>query len=616
MSNAFSNRIGVTIEEGIANALFLNSGISTRNIGLLTERIRGVAGLPVNMTSLKEDVKIFGGHNRNMYSSYVVENLFTNSGGYPVNIYQSRVVGVGSIASKIELAQNAGTPTTVVTSTTQNASASQPQTQKINLNAIAIDETVRITISVGGATPTNAMQEFTRVAGANGLANVINAVKDWATGLSIAGGFVVSTDVDGSVLITSSANNLPFSVTLVNPESASEAILIFHAGMQGSKDVGVWGNELRVRVYPVGDPNGSEDGYFTQVFYQGYLVESFTSVGADFINLADQINQRSGFVMAELGNPALELTTTFDAGLAGGVYNSPTEADFTPRYDPVTEEALGMAVFDSVDVQIIACPEVFSTNFARQCEDFARTNLKHFVFTMPYLATEAVLEQYYNTLATPDQSFASGYLEWVEVPADKIGNKIWIPQTGYILGAGYIRKAGLYNGDVWTPPAGVETNSRGIFRFTHQDLNDDKMSRFVKKWRCNVSKYIKNVGFCAWSSRTYSNNSLFESIHVRLETNWLVRSIEARNTKFMQRLLSPSLEKTIKTDNLVWFKNLYEKGGIEQSIAFSDAVVIDIEISKEDRKEAEMVIAWIPPECLEHLHIRVNRNDGVLVTNF
>ena len=34
------------------------------------------------------------------------------------------------------------------------------------------------------------------------------------------------------------------------------------------------------------------------------------------------------------------------------------------------------------------------------------------------------------------------------------------------------------------------------------------------------------------------------------------------------------------------------------------------------RKEAEMDIYWIPPECLEHIHIRMNRNDGILILNF
>ena len=232
------------------------------------------------------------------------------------------------------------------------------------------------------------------------------------------------------------------------------------------------------------------------------------------------------------------------------------------------------------------------------------------------MATESVVETYYNGLVTPDQSFCNSILNWAEVPADQEGNKIWIPSIGYALGAGYIRKSGLHNGYVWIPPAGVETNSNGIFRFTHDNLSSDTLGRYVKKWRTNVVKYIKNVGFCLWSSRTYSNNDLFESIHVRLETNWLIENVKLRNEKFVQRLNTPTLQKEIKVDNLIWFKNLYEQGGIEASIPFEDAVIISVETLKENRKEMELEIAWIPPECIEHIHIKVSRNDGVLILNF
>lgn len=510
MSNAFSNRIGVTIEEGITNAVSIGSNVSTRNIGLLVERERGVAGKAILVNTLKEDRKIFGAHRKDMYSSYVVENLFNNSGGYPVNLYQSRIVGAGTLPA------------------------------------------------------------------------------------------VATLSID------------------------SEEVAKIYAGSFGEKDAGNWGNDLKVRVYAVAT-NNNPNGTMMEVTYKGYIVERYFARADDadgylssgHFDVMEQANKLSQYIMCEiLETEDTVVDVTYDLTLTGGVYISPTDAEMTPSYDVVTGEPKGMATFDSVDVQIIACPEVFSIAFARACEDFCRVNLKHFIFNMPYLATEDVVASYTADLMTPDQSFASAYLEWCEVPADLDGNKIWIPQIGYVLGAGYIRKAGLNNGDVWTPPAGVETNSKSIYKFTHQDLNNDKKSRYVKVHKCNVVEYVNNVGFCIWSSRTYSTSELFESIHVRLETNWLLKNIENRNKKFMQRIISPSMQKSIQADNLIWFKNLYERGGIEQSVAFSDAVMVTVTQSKENRKEVEMDIAWIPPECLEHIHIKLNRNDGVLITNF
>lgn len=609
MANAFQGRVGVTTEERVINAFNIGSDVSTKNIGMAVARQRGVAGKPILVNSLKEDKRIFGDHVSNMYSSYVVENLFNNLGGYPVNLYQLRVVGVGSLASKVVVKNASANTQQLIATTIRNASSTQSQRSTVKVLNAEVGDVFTISITNGGTTTgmvTATSNDETAVASAlvTSLANYLptgGTVTSSGDTITITGGGISSF-----TLVVSSTNN-----------PTSENIFEVVAGRGGEEDAGNWGNSLRVRVYPINHPNGSSDGYKMEVFYQGYLVENFISTGDNWQSLVNIVNQNSEYILINAIDlsVALELSV-FDSLLSGGVYVAPTQQNFDPKYNSVTGEAEGMAIFEGVDVQILACPEVFSPSFVKLCDDFARTNLKFFVFNMPYLANESVLETYYNALFTPDQSFIGGYLNWVEVPADSNGNKIWIPSIGYVLGAGYIKKAGLYNGYVWTPPAGTETNAKGIFRITHDTLSEDTLSRFIKKWRCNVMKFVKNVGFCTWSSRTYSNNPLFESIHIRLETNWIIQNVKIRNEKFLQRLITPSLYKEQRTDNLIWFKNIYEQGGIERSIPFADAVVITIEQSKENRKETEMEIAWIPPECNEHIHIKVSRNDGVLIINF
>lgn len=626
MANAFQGRVGVTTEERVINAFNIGSDVSTKNIGMAVARQRGVAGKPILVNSLKEDKRIFGDHVSNMYSSYVVENLFNNLGGYPVNLYQLRVVGAGSLASKVVVKNASANTQQLVVSTVSNASATQRQTSKMVVSNVGVGDEFTYTFSGMHDilnVPTPFSHTATITATTNVAKDVLQAIRLDLVAFknTLIGNFVTNTNTDidntGEFIVQGDMDS-PFNLsgTAVN-EPTSEDIFEVVAGRGGDEDAGDWGNSLRVRVYPINHPNGSSDGYKMEVFYQGYLVENFISNGTNWQTLVDIVNQNSEYVLINAINlsVALELGV-FDSALSGGVYVAPTQQNFDPKYNAVTGEAEGLAIFEGVDVQILACPEVFSPSFVKLCDDFARTNLKFFVFNMPYLANESVLETYYNALFTPDQSFIGGYLNWVEVPADSNGNKIWIPSIGYVLGAGYIKKAGLYNGYVWTPPAGTETNAKGIFRITHDTLSEDTLSRFIKKWRCNVIKFVKNVGFCTWSSRTYSNNPLFESIHIRLETNWIIQNLKIRNEKFLQRLITPSLYKEQRTDNLIWFKNIYEQGGIERSISFADAVVITIEQSKENRKETEMEIAWIPPECNEHIHIKVSRNDGVLIINF
>jgi len=617
MANAFMDKIGVTTEERVINAFNLGSDISTRNIGLLVERQRGVANKAILVNNLKEDKRIFGDHDPNMYSSYVVETLLNNTGGYSANLYQVRLVGAGSKSAKTKVQNGNVNSQTFTSATTQNADATQGQIDELEVTNVEIGDSFDITVSA--TTPLyNYNDTFTATTtSANDVLVGIKALLDTFYATLPPADQPTTAIVGGKLVITSPVNaTFTTSTSTTNSALLAEDIFEVVAGRQGEEDMGVWGNDLRTRVYPIGHVNGSPDGYKMEVFYKGYLVETYISDGTDWQSLVDAINQRSEFVMVNPIDLTKVLNVVFDASFSGGVYNAPTATDFEPKYNSVTQEPEGMAIFEGVDVQILACPEIFSVTYAKLCDDFARKILKFFVFNLPYLATESVIQSYYNALFSPDQSFCAGYLNWAEVPADQNGNKIWIPSIGYVLGSGYIRKAGLYNGYVWTPPAGIETNSKGIFRFTHDNLSEDTLGRYVKKWRCNVVKYVKNVGFCTWSSRTYSNNTLFESIHVRLETNWIIANVKVRNEKFIQRINTPSLQKDMKTDNLIWFKNLYEQGGIERSIKFEDAVIISVETLKENRKEMELEIAWIPPECIEHIHIKVSRNDGILILNF
>lgn len=625
-NNAFQGSVGVTTEERVANSFSLGSDVSTKNIGLAVARKRGVAGQPILINSLKEDRKIFGGHDKNMYSSYMVETLLNNTGGYPVNLYQVRVVGAGSVASRTTVKNSGQNDQQFLTTTVQNASSTQRQTSYIEVKNVGVGDKFTYTLSgmhdVANI-PTAYTHTATLTAVTDNEVDMLQLIRlDIVAFLStLVGNFSTSTDTQVtsmSKLYVQGIEAIPFNLSgNATNDVVSEDILEIVAGRQGEEDKGSWGNNLRVRVYPIGNLNGSQDGYKMEVVHEGYLVESFVSVGNDWQTLIDRVNQNSEYVLINALDLTKELNLgVFDSALGGGVYVAPTETDFVPKYNAITGEAEGLAIFDGVDAQILACPEVFSASFVAFADAFARKNLRLFVFNMPYLATETVLQSYYNALSTPDQSFVAGYLNWIEVPADSEGNKIWVPAIGYVLGSAYIRKGGLHNGYVWIPPAGTETNAKGVYRITHDVVSDDTLSRYIKSWRCNVVKYIKNIGFCVWSSRTYSNNPLYESIHIRLETNWIIENLKIRNEKYLQRLISPSLFKEQRTDNLIWFKNIYEQGGIEQSVSFADAVVVTIEQSKENRKESEMEVAWIPPECNEHIHIKLSRNDGVLIINF
>lgn len=603
----FSNRVGVTIEESVLNAMNLGSNVSTRNIGLLMERVRGVANKPTFVSSLKEDKKLFGDVNTNMYSPFVVESIFNNLNGFGINIFGIRIVGAGCVASTIQISNENANVQELTTEEVVAPSATEAQVNNITPSG-AFDIGDKFFVTKGATTLTYTATATTVDSIVAGIVAMIVAEK--VANPSGDFGDVTASEGAGFVILTADVVDTAFVQTSATENAGATAIFKLTAGRQGSEDVGTWGNDLAVKVFPKGDPNGLATEYLVELYYKGYLVETYKAT--NWLDIETQINQRSEYVIMEEVSYSVALTSSvFSGNFTGGVYNAPVEADYEPAYNSITGEAKGLALFEAVDVQILACPEIFSLAYVQKAEAFVKSKNKFFAFSMPYLATEATLETYFNGLFNPEQSYVSGFLNWGEV-SDGNGNKIWIPAIGYVIGAGFVRKAGIDSGNAWSVPAGLETRSSGFYRFTHEDKTDDNLSRYAKTFLCNSIKFVKNVGYCIWTSRTYSNNPLYMSSHIRLETNWLITNLLDRNEKFNQKLNTPELQKDIKMDNLIWFQNIYNKGGVERSVPFSDAVVIEVTTSKEDRKEVEMDIAWIPPECIEHLHIKLSRNDGIL----
>jgi hypothetical protein len=600
---AFNDRVGVTIEESISNAFTLGSGVSTRNVGLLMETERGVPNKPVLFNSLREFTRMFGTKQSSMYSAYVVESLFNNLNGYPANIYGVRIIDPTSEAATVVLKNQFSNIQEFEHITLQVATATQPQIDQLKPKNVDIGDVFTVTINGGTAD--------THTAVSTDPDAVVTAL---VTAIGTTSGVTATASPDGHYLIlTADDDDTPFTAVAAatNNNTVNEPIATVSAAYQGALDPGTWGNDLRIRVYPKDDPQGAKGAYLFVVYYKDKQVEQFT--GATWAELFADINARSEFVMVDTTDLTKDLTHGVFAGsLSGGTYEAPTEEMFEPAHDDVTFEPQGLAIFEGVDAQILACPEVFSTNFTAACEAFCRDNRRFFVFAAPYNATESVVEQYNNVLTTGDASFCAGYLNWLEVPAVG-GGVAWIPPTGFVLAAGYVRKSGAENGVAWSIPGGIGTVGRGFSRITEDAMSEDKIGRYAKKWSMNVIKYVPNVGPCIWTSRTYSANPLFQSIHIRLETNWLMETLLIRNARFVQRLNTPSLQREMLTDTRMFMRNIYDQGGVENSVPFDTAVVIEVITSKEDRKNVEETISWIPPEQVEHIHLRLSRNDGVLL---
>lgn len=393
-------------------------------------------------------------------------------------------------------------------------------------------------------------------------------------------------------------------------QEGATTILTIKAGYQGMGDPGTWGNKLKVKAYPKGDANGMVNDFLLEVYLNNIRKESF--FGATWEALMSKINIESSYILAEAGDFTSAFTVVDEVSLAGGAYIAPTQADMEPGIDAGTGLPKGMQLFESVDVQIVACPEFFSMEFHQKCDAFAKAHDKFYVLAPAMNATESILENLHNGMVTSERSHSAGFYNWVEVDNGN-GGRIWIPGIGYYLGAGFVRAAALNNGHVWTPPAGSNTRPVGIYRFSHEDITDAAMDRYATKWRINGVRYVNNRGYSIYTSRTYSSSPLFHSIHISLETNWLKAVLKERNQKYLQRINDTGLRNEMRLDTLAFMRNLYAEGGVENSVDFDTAVQVQVSVSPTDRKRIEEEMLWIPPETTEAIAITLSRNDGVLV---
>ena len=270
-TNAFSNMVGVTTEETVSNAFSLNSNLSTRNIGMLVERVRGIANQVKLVTSQKEDNLIYGGHNSNMYSSYVVESLFKNNGGYPTNLYECRIVGVGCVAASGEITNPGATTFTSLTVQVDDGDSNE-QVDTATLvsphagNVFTINlQTLNNAYTINYTAPSGSLATI--------LAGIKSAYDTAIDGDDSAPSSTINTEA-GTILFDASAVGNTFNLVVSWDMGSYAGVNLFDvtAAYQGNPDVGTWGNNLKVKAYPKDDPNGSPLGNIFQVFYNNTLV--------------------------------------------------------------------------------------------------------------------------------------------------------------------------------------------------------------------------------------------------------------------------------------------------------------------------------------------------------
>ena len=176
------------------------------------------------------------------------------------------------------------------------------------------------------------------------------------------------------------------------------------------------------------------------------------------------------------------------------------------------------------------------------------------VITFPVDFSESMAELYYNTLRSNDKSFmAGGYEGWITV-LDSNGNRVTIPNIGAVIGAAYLRTPYASGNYIHIPPGGLDSLFTTVVDVTPRSFTQATINRLVQNYLCNVLQYVEDTGWYVGTSRSYSTNSLYQSIHTRLQTSYYVRVLKNKLRFMEQKPNTPSIRQEALVELRTYFK--------------------------------------------------------------
>ena len=190
---------------------------------------------------------------------------------------------------------------------------------------------------------------------------------------------------------------------------------------------------------------------------------------------------------------------------------------------------------------------------------------------------------------------------------DSDGNRVTIPNIGAVIGAAYLRTPYASGNYIHIPPGGLDSLFTTVVDVTPRSFTQATINRLVQNYLCNVLQYVEDTGWYVGTSRSYSTNSLYQSIHTRLQTSYYVRVLKNKLRFMEQKPNTPSIRQEALVELRTYFKGEYDAGALENSVAFDKAYQAICDKSNnpagQDRKLVNITVMWIPTECIESLSL-------------
>lgn len=564
--------VGLTIVEGVANGATPYKEPSKRNIGLLGQFVRGAGFSPTKITNMEDFNVIFGGQSASFFGPGIVKSIFDEAGNAPVTMYLARVVGADSVV--------ANGVVSLVDGATMSADAGYKGKDDPGTWANGIE----VSLYTYGS-----------------------RVRDMFTLIVKYGDKQEQYNYSTLAEIQNAVNKVSKYVTI---EFSKEIEKLVFKALKGTVTTSTSSNEVI----------GVGTSFTTELAVGSVLYDN--SATKKIIGTVAAITSDTKLTLASRALTAVTSTAinkrddrVYTAVLSGGVDGEVLESDFYP-IESATDPK-GLACFDGYDVQIMACTEFHSLTMAKVLNEYLKRRKNPIgVVNLPLNADEGTAELYALELQTNTTSFMAGaYMGWTKVP-DENGNAMLIPAIGPILGAAYVRTPYLQGDFIHIPPGGSDSLFKNVLEVIPARLSQNSMNKLVQQFSCNIIQYAENLGYYVGSSRSYSTNDLYSSIHTRMQTSYYLRALNAKMRFLEQKPNTPELKREALVELNQFFKTEYDNGALERSVSFDTAYqgICDKSNnpSTQDRKLLNIDVLWIPTECTESVRINLQRNDGIL----
>ncbi|WP_067463955.1 phage tail sheath C-terminal domain-containing protein [Actinomadura macra] len=273
--------------------------------------------------------------------------------------------------------------------------------------------------------------------------------------------------------------------------------------------------------------------------YVGTAVNDQLS-GSRYVTVTDR-GSPSGPV-DDLPAPGLFQVGAGTSGRSGADGQTPNETAFAG--DPAART--GLYAFDTVDIQLLACPDSTAAGVVGACLGYAeRRGDLMFVGTAPVDLDLEGIKAYAAPLRAR-KVFGALYAPWIEVvnPLDRTGGapRLWVPPVGHVLGM-YARIA--EERGVWKAPAGAEaglTSALGV-RF---DMTDADHTDLVKSGGVNGVRALPGRGIVVDASRTLSTDTRWLYVNVRRLFNFVKSSLRDGLSGVVQEPNSADLRQRVR----------------------------------------------------------------------